>query len=397
MECKLVFADTLDDRRYTKADLYCKRSGILLQDLKLSVSLERDTACSHDSHSEAKSADEEKPLICNGRTAVHVNGGAREKIPYNVVTRNDLDPDIYGTAATVIIGNEGYDTSAYCSRASYDGAHVLQSDSPTANSSTLSQADSQQLREPEGGPGIYESDYMEPACHKHLDPGPKWKSYHDYDPVYIPQSDPSAMARRLDKSGYVTSKHQRQLTLEKDTQHNLGDTYEDVPVYSEIEPGTTPLGGGSTQGASATPPPPLPPVMRPLSRVRLLSFGSPQTHLPENAQPSANGIQVYNSGRRALPSPTPPSCPSTPAPRVPHHAFNVSTSAIESEMEVPPPRPIRSTSRGLNANHLQGSVSDLLRAGVNNDSFCQRNHCASSPSLSSIGSDELYEPVGFPQ
>ena len=45
--------------------------------------------------------------------------------------------------------------------------------------------------------------YLSPECHKHCPPGPDWKPFHEYDPVYVPHSDPAAMNQRVDNQNYV--------------------------------------------------------------------------------------------------------------------------------------------------------------------------------------------------
>lgn len=108
--------------------------------------------------------------------------------------------------------------------------------------------------------------YMSPECHTHRPPGPGWKPFHEYDPVYIPHSDPVGMDRRVDNQNYVRGRQR--------SDSRMTHPYEEIQfsgIYATVDgEDSLPVTNGQPETSfwkPPLPPPIVPKRTRPISGV----------------------------------------------------------------------------------------------------------------------------------
>lgn len=172
-----------------------------------------------------------------------------------------------------------------------------------------------------------ENPYLRPSCHAHVEPGPNWRPFHPYDPVYVPHHDPIGMQRRLEGT-YVTSPRLRM------KQRNL---YEEVRVNADtqrlmpVSPPTVPSRGTGTDSINA-----------PVAPVRISSRPSPA--VPNRGV--GHGIPV---------APVRVSSRSSPI------VHNRSTIVDKNASAGTPKPPARVSSRSSPVPHPRGAAMDHAR------------------------------------
>lgn len=174
-----------------------------------------------------------------------------------------------------------------------------------------------------------------------LDQEVAWRPFHDYDVVYTPRSDAGAMVRRVDSTGYVKSKLQR------------NHAYEEVRVDRTADGSAVVIGAlpPCMSASPALPPrrtpaasPALPPRMTPETSSRRTPSASPALPprwLPRAMSPAADEHDLASP-------PLPPRGSShTPAaeratPRPPRRSTSVPSSPVAPHPS-PPPIPLPPT------------------------------------------------------
>ena len=148
------------------------------------------------------------------------------------------------------------------------------------------------------------AEYLIPSCHQHQPQGPNWRPFHDYDPVYVPTSNASAMNRRVDSTGYVRTRPQSP---------TIPQVYEEINYGAMTAPPLKPrmtMGATASGGRSARAPPPLPPSLEfdgnyTTSPMQCSADTSSVTTISTASSPISSGIYARPTlSHGARPSPT---------------------------------------------------------------------------------------------
>ena len=141
--------------------------------------------------------------------------------------------------------------------------------------------------------------YLAPECHSHEAPGPSWKPFHEYDPVYVPHSDPVAMDKRVDNQNYVRGRPRSDSRstnpYEEIAFNGIYATVDDEDLTDE-DSAEDEVGSNCERKTPSPPPPPLVPRRRnrPISGVA--DMGRPRlslrkaAELPEKHEPRYSGL-----------------------------------------------------------------------------------------------------------
>lgn len=193
-----------------------------------------------------------------------------------------------------------------------------------------------------------ENPYLKPSCHAHVEPGPNWRPFHPYDPVYVPHHDPIGMQRRLEGT-YVTSPRLRM------KQRNL---YEEVRVNADTQrlmpvlPPLVPSRGTGTDSINA-----------PVAPVRVSSRPSPV--VPNRGVGHGSGTPV---------APVRVSSRSSPI------VHNRGTIIDKNASSGTPKPPARSSSKSSPVPHPRGAAVD--HTGPSSPVTSLRKHSHSPPTTS---------------
>jgi len=345
------------------------------------------------------------------------NGG--DTIPETIMVENDLyeTQDVDGSDTEHVPGASSgtdSDSSSDCADAARHGVPVVRDDiSSLSADGQLSASDDDQR------PSLMP-----------LDLEVTWRPFHDYDVVYTPLSDAGAMVRRVDRSGYVKSKLQRNHAYEEVRVDRTADGSAVVigampPCMSAspaLPPRRTPAASPALpprmmpETSSRRPPsvsPALPPRWLPralspaadednLTSPPLPPRGSSRTPAAERATPEPPRRSTSVPSSPVAPHPSPPPIPLPPTPPV----IRSRTTSGRSEPQTPtePLAPDSDVSSRSDEEHDYDAVTsspadihdDLAdhRYSVVDDDVNHRFSAGSSASGSS-NRDNVYEQISF--